>query len=106
MEVERRPRKKRSTRKEEKKEGAPAAPPTRPTCACKTDAAPATRKGTAQATKTAGLPRAPRMSVVTLTINDGVKTSYEDILATARQKVPLAEIGDVSLGMRKSMTGG
>jgi hypothetical protein len=47
MVVERRPRQKRSTRKEEKKEGAPAAPPTRPTCACKTDAAPAIRLGRA-----------------------------------------------------------
>jgi hypothetical protein len=46
------------------------------------------------------------MSVVTLAINEGVKTSYADFLATARQKVPLAEIGDVSLGIRKSMTGG
>jgi hypothetical protein len=58
------------------------------------------------ATKTSGLPRAPRTSTVTLTINKGVKTSYADILATAGQKVPLAEIGVVSLGIRKSMTGG
>jgi hypothetical protein len=65
-----------------------------------------TKKGTAQATKTAGLPRAPRTSAVTLTINEGVKTSYADVIATARQKVPLAEIGVESLGMRKSMTGG
>jgi hypothetical protein len=43
---------------------------------------------------------------VTLTINEGVKTSYADVLATAQQKVPLAEIGVESLGMRKSMTGG
>jgi hypothetical protein len=43
---------------------------------------------------------------VTLTINEGVKTSYADVLATARQKVPLAEISVESLGMRKSMTGG
>jgi hypothetical protein len=35
-----------------------------------------------------------------------IKTSYADVLATARQKVPLAEIGVESLGMRKSMTGG
>jgi hypothetical protein len=39
-------------------------------------------------------------------MNKGVKTSYADVLATARQKVPLAEIGVESLGMRKSMTGG
>jgi hypothetical protein len=99
--VERRPRKKRTARKEEMKEVAPAAPLTRPT-----GAAPATRKGTAQATKTAGLPRTPRTSAATPTINKGVKTSYADVLATARQKVPLAEIGVESLGMRKSMTGG
>jgi hypothetical protein len=43
---------------------------------------------------------------VTLTINEGVKTSYADVLATVRQKVPLAEIGVESLGMRKSMIGG
>jgi hypothetical protein len=65
-----------------------------------------TKKGMAQATKTAELPRAPRTSAVTPTINKGVKTSYADVLATARQKVPLAEIGVESLGMRKSMTGG
>jgi hypothetical protein len=65
-----------------------------------------TKKGMAQATKTAGSPRAPRTSAVTLTINEGVKTSYADVLATVRQKVPLAEIGVESLGMRKSMIGG
>jgi hypothetical protein len=43
---------------------------------------------------------------VTLTINEGVKTSYADVLATARQKFPLAKIGVESLGMRKSMIGG
>jgi hypothetical protein len=43
---------------------------------------------------------------MTLTINEGVKTSNADVLATARQKVPLAEIGVESVGMRKSMTGG
>jgi hypothetical protein len=104
--VEKRPRKKRTARKEEMKEVAPAAPTTRPTGARKTGAAPATRKGTAQATKTAGFPRAPRTSAATLTINKGVKISYADVLATARQKVPLSEIGVESLGMRKSMTGG
>jgi hypothetical protein len=104
--VERRLRKKRAARKEEKKEGTPAAPSSRLTGARKTGAAPATKKGTAQATKTAGLPCAPRTSAVTLTINEGGKTSYADVLATARQKVPLAKIGVESLGMRKSMIGG
>jgi hypothetical protein len=104
--VERRPRKKRAARKEEKKEGMPAAPSSRLTGARNTSAALVTKKGMAQATKTAGLPRAPRTSAVTLTINEGAKTSYADVLATARQKVPLAEIGVESLGMRKSMTGG
>jgi hypothetical protein len=99
--VERRQRKKRTARKEEKKEGTPAASSSR-----LTGAAPATKKGTAQATKTAGLPRASRTSAVTLTINEGVKTSYADVLATERQKVPLAKIGVESLGMRKSMIGG
>jgi hypothetical protein len=47
-----------------------------------------------------------RTSAVPLTINEGVKTSYANVLATARQKVPLAEIGVESLGMWKSMTGG
>jgi hypothetical protein len=84
----------------------PAAPSSRPTCARKTDATLGTKKGMAQATKTAGLPRAPRTSAVTLTINEEVKTSYADVLATARQKVPLAEIGVESLVMRKSMTRG
>jgi hypothetical protein len=99
--VERRPRKKTAAKKEEKKEGMPAAPSSR-----LTGAALVIKKGMAQATKTDGLPRAPRTSVVTLTINEGVKTLYADVLATARQKVPLAEIGVESLGMRKSMTGG
>jgi hypothetical protein len=40
-----------------------------------------------QASKTAGLPGAPCTSAVTLTITEGVKTSYADVLATARQKV-------------------
>jgi hypothetical protein len=104
--VERRPRKKRAARKEEKKEEMPAAPSSRLTDARKTGAALVTKKGMAQATKTAGLPRASRTSAVTLTINEGVKTSYADVLATARQMVPLAEIGAETLGMRKSMTGG
>jgi hypothetical protein len=104
--VERRPRKERASRKEEKKEGTPVAPLSRLTGARKTGAALVTKKRMAQATNTAGLPRAPRTSVVTLTINEGVKTSYADVLATARQKVPLAEIGADSLGMRKSMTEG
>jgi hypothetical protein len=104
--VERRPRKKRAARKEEKKEGTPVAPSSKLTGARKTGAALVTKKGMAQATKTAGLSRAPHTSAVTLTINEGVKTSYADVLATARQKVSLAEIGVESLGMRKSMTGG
>jgi hypothetical protein len=104
--MERRPRKKRAARKEEKKEGMPAAPSSRLTGARKTGDALVTKKGMAQATKTAELPRAPRTSAVTPTINKGVKTSYADVLVTARQKVPLAETGVESLGMRKSMTGG
>jgi hypothetical protein len=98
---------KAAVEEEDRKEGgAPAAPPTRPTGARKTGAALATKKGTAQVTIAAGLPRAPRTSAETLTMNKGVKISYADVLATARQKVPLAEIGVESLGMRKSMTGG
>jgi hypothetical protein len=99
--MKRRPRKKRTARKEEKKEATPAASSTRLTGARKTGAAPATKKGTAQTRKTAGLPRASRTSAVTVTINEGVKTSYADVLATAWQKVPLATIGVESLGMRK-----
>jgi hypothetical protein len=105
--VEKPPRKKRAARKEErKKEGMPAAPSSRSTGARKTGAILGNKKGMAQAMKTAGLPRAPRTPAVTLTINEGVKTSYADVLATARQKVPLAESGVESLVMRKSMTGG
>jgi hypothetical protein len=54
--VERRPRKKRAARKAEKKEGMPAAPSSRLTGAGKTGAAIVTKKGMAQATKTAGRP--------------------------------------------------
>jgi hypothetical protein len=76
-----------------KKEGTPAAPSSRQTGATQTGAALATKKGMAQATKTAGLPRTPRTSTVTLTINEGFKTSYADVLATALQKVLLVDIG-------------
>jgi hypothetical protein len=63
----------------------PATPSSRLTGARKTGAELVTKKGMVQATKTAGSPRAPRTSAVTLTINEGVKTSYADVLATARQ---------------------
>jgi hypothetical protein len=55
----------------------------------------------------ATLPRIQRMSAVTLTLSERAKTktSYAEIIATARRSIPLTEIGVKSIGMRKAVTG-
>jgi hypothetical protein len=55
--------------------------------------------------KTVTLPRAPRTSAVTLTRSEGAKMSYAVVVATAREKNALEEIGVGAVGMRKVMTG-
>jgi hypothetical protein len=65
----------------------------------------ATKKTLAQVPRTAALPRTPRTSEVTVTLNGGANMSYADVLATAREKIPLTEIGVESVETRKAMTG-
>jgi hypothetical protein len=50
-------------------------------------------------------PRIQRTSAVTLTISEGAKTTYAEIIATARRSIPLTEIGVKSIRMRKAVTG-
>jgi hypothetical protein len=38
-------------------------------------------------------------------LSEGAKISYADMLAAARKKIPLKEIGVDSVGMKKAMTG-
>lgn len=80
-------------------------PRTRTTSAPKTTVAAANRGPPPQPAKTVTLPRAPRTSAVTLTLNEGARMSYADVLETARAKVPLSELGVESVQMRKAMTG-
>jgi hypothetical protein len=42
---------------------------------------------------------------MTLTLNEGAKISYAEVLATARGKIPLSEVGIEAIKMRKAMTG-
>ena len=42
---------------------------------------------------------------MTVTLNEGTRMSYADVINTARQRIPLAEIGVESLNMREAMTG-
>jgi hypothetical protein len=92
---------------EEARKRGTTAPPPRATGAPKPNAAAAVsaKKGSTKTSKVATLPRAPRTSAVTLTLNKGAKTSYADVLAAARRNVPLQEIGVDSVHMRKAMTG-
>jgi hypothetical protein len=82
-------------------------PPPRTTGAPKTYAAAAAtaKKGSTKSSKVATLPRAPRTSSVTLTINEGAKTSYPDVVEAARRTVELHEIGVDVVNMRKAVTG-
>lgn len=49
--------------------------------------------GSVLANRKVVLPRLARSSAVTLTLSEGTKTSCAEVLATARQKVPLAKVG-------------
>jgi hypothetical protein len=83
-------------------------PPPRTTGVPKTYAAAAAataKKGPAKSSKVAVLPRAPRTSAVTLTISEGAKTSYPDVVAAARRTVELHDIGVDAVHMRKAVTG-
>jgi hypothetical protein len=64
-----------------------------------------TNKDRHQTSKTATLPRTPRTSAVTLTPSEGSKMSYADVITTARQNIPFAEIGVESVDMKRAMTG-
>ncbi|XP_050597870.1 uncharacterized protein LOC126925908 [Bombus affinis] len=54
---------------------------------------------------TVTLPRAPRTSAVTLTLNEGANMSYADVVTTARRAIPLGEIGVQAVTMKKAVTG-
>lgn len=58
-----------------------------------------------QAPKKAVLPHSPRSSLVTLTLGEGVNTSYAEVLASARGKILQAGVGIEGVKMRKAMTG-
>ena len=97
--------KRRTTAGEATKKGATATPLargqkslTRMTGAPKSNIV-APKKGPAQ------MPRTPRTSAVTVTLNEGSRMSYADVINTARQSIPFVEIGVESLNMRKAMTG-
>jgi hypothetical protein len=57
------------------------------------------------ASRMATLPRTQRTSAVTLTLSEGAKTTYAEIITTTRRSIPLTEIGVKSIGMRKAVTG-
>lgn len=65
----------------------------------------ATKKGPTPAPRTATLPRTQRTSAVTLTLNEGTKISYAEVIATARRSIPLTKIDVKAVGMRKAPTG-
>jgi hypothetical protein len=91
---------------EKTKKVATAAPAARKTGAPKTSVATTiTKKRPTQASKTAMLPCTPRTSAVTLTLSEGAKMSYPEVLAAARKKIPLKEIGVDSIDMKKATTG-
>lgn len=56
-----------------------------------------------QETRKVVLPPPPRSSAVTPTLSEGTKTSYPEVLATTRQKVPL--FGNERVKIKKGMTG-
>jgi hypothetical protein len=51
------------------------------------------------------LPRLPRSSAITLTVSEGAKASYAEVIKAVRGKIRLAEVGIGTVGMRKAMTG-
>jgi hypothetical protein len=63
------------------------------------------KTGPTSASRMATLPRIQPPSAVTLTLSEGAKTTYAEIIATARRSIPLTEIGVKSIGMRKAVTG-
>jgi hypothetical protein len=65
------------------------------------------KAGPTSASRMATLPRIQRTSAVTLTLSEGTKTktTYAEIIATARGSIPITEIGVKSIGMRKAVTG-
>jgi hypothetical protein len=67
--------------------------------------AAAMKTGPTPASRMATLPRTQRTSTVTLTLNEGAKTTYAEVIATARRSIPLTEIGVKSVGMRKATAG-
>ena len=48
-------------------------------------------------------PRLPSSSAVDLTLSEETKSSYAEMLATARQNVPLAEVGTKRVTIKEAM---
>jgi IS4 transposase len=63
------------------------------------------RKVPGQATRNAMLPRTLRASAVTVTLSGAARTSYAEVLAQAREKISLKELGVEKVEMRKAVTG-
>jgi hypothetical protein len=51
------------------------------------------------------LPRNPRSSAVTVTLQDAAKTTYAEVIAKARERIPLKELGVTKVEMRRGVTG-
>jgi hypothetical protein len=68
-------------------------------------AAPTPPAGRQPVSRMATLPRTQRTSAVILTLNEGAKTTYAEVITTARRSIPFTEIGVKSVGMRKATTG-
>jgi hypothetical protein len=65
----------------------------------------AAKKTPGKTARTGILPRTSRASAVTVTLSGGAGISYADVLAQAREKISLKEIGVERVEMRKAMTG-
>jgi hypothetical protein len=66
---------------------------------------PPPKRTPAQANRRDSLPRSPRSSAVSLTLSEGAKLFYAEVMATTREKVPLAEVGIQFIRIRKAITG-
>jgi hypothetical protein len=55
--------------------------------------------------KTGVLPRNPRSSAVTVTLQDAAKTTYAEVIAKARERIPLKELGVTKIEMKRGVTG-
>ncbi|XP_045772161.1 uncharacterized protein LOC123872074 [Maniola jurtina] len=59
-----------------------------------------------QAKKTAKTPPVPKTAAVTITLTEGATVNYATAMATAKQRVSLAECGILQVRQKKAITGG